>query len=289
VPASPAGAGPQVRPAIWGILNVTPDSFSDGGDFISPMQAFRHGRRLIAEGADVLDVGGESTRPGAQPVGRQEEIDRVCPVIEALRAEEDAVPISVDTRHAAVAAAALAAGAGIVNDVSAGGDPDMFAVVAASDARLVLMHMRGTPETMQDNPSYRDVVADVGAHLVARVAAAEAAGIPRSRLIADPGIGFGKTLAHNLALHRSLEALTATLPGIPWLLGSSRKSFLGTLTNQPDPRARLIGSLACAIRAAEADWSAVRVHDVAETREMLEVWAALRSPASAGTPRRSRT
>ncbi len=279
-----------MRPAIWGILNVTPDSFSDGGDFISPMQAFRHGQRLIAEGADVLDIGGESTRPGAQPVSRQEEIDRVCPVIEALQADEGDVPISVDTRHAAVAEAALSAGARIVNDVSAGADPDMFGVVArsavaGSGARLVLMHMRGTPETMQVDPTYADVVHDIGAHLLERVAAAESAGIARTRLIADPGIGFGKTLAHNLALHRALETLTDVLPDVPWLLGSSRKSFLGTLTERPEPRTRLIGSLACAIRAAEADWSAVRVHDVAQTRELLDVWAALRPRAATPTPR----
>ena len=264
------------RPAIWGILNVTPDSFSDGGDFVDPVKATAHARRLLDEGADVLDIGGESTRPGATPVARQEEIDRVCPVIEALRADDRDIPISVDTRHAAVAAAALAAGARIVNDVSAGQDADMFAVVAGSEAGLVLMHMRGTPETMQQDPSYEDVVQDIAAHLVARVSAAEAAGIPRARLIADPGIGFGKTLAHILALHHSLEALSALLPNVPWLLGSSRKAFLGTLTNRAEPRDRMAASLACAVRAAEAGWSAVRVHDVAETRDVLDVWAALR-------------
>ena len=278
LPTKVPGATPEAtgRPAIWGILNVTPDSFSDGGDFADLAAALAHATRLLGEGADVLDVGGESTRPGAQPVGHQEEIDRVCPVIETLKRARPEVQVSVDTRHAVVARAALASGARIVNDVSAGRDPEMFEVVAGSKARLVLMHMRGTPETMQQEPSYEDVVQDIGAHLVARVSAAEKAGIARNCLIADPGIGFGKTLAHNLALHRSLEALGAVLPDVPWLLGSSRKSFLGTLSGQPEPRARLAGSLACAVRAAEAGWSAVRVHDVAETRELLDVWSALR-------------
>jgi dihydropteroate synthase len=258
---------------IWGILNVTPDSFSDGGRFGAAAEAVAAGRALLSDGAHVLDIGGESTRPGAASVSREEEIARVRPVLAGLRAAGVDIPLSIDTRHAAVAAAALASGATIVNDVSAGADPDMFGVVAEHKAALVLMHMQGTPATMQAAPAYEDVVAEVRAHLLARAHAAEEAGIERERLWIDPGIGFGKTLAHNLALLANLESLVAT--GYPVLLGASRKSFLGTLSGRTEARERLAGSLACALRAQVAGVRAVRVHDVRETREALQVYAAI--------------
>jgi dihydropteroate synthase len=228
---------------------------------------------LVAQGADVLDVGGESTRPGADPVPPTAEQDRVVPVIEALAAETG-VPVSVDTRRASVARAALAAGATIVNDVSAADDPDMLGVVASAGAQLVLMHMRGEPRTMQAAPRYDDVVAEVADHLAGRVAAAEAAGIERRAILVDPGIGFGKTLEHNLALLRGLERIR--VPGTRVLLGASRKSFLGTITGRDVASERVAASLACAARALEAGVDAVRVHDVAETHDLLSVLARIR-------------
>ncbi|MFM8980779.1 MAG: dihydropteroate synthase [Planctomycetia bacterium] len=276
--ARPAQAQPPQaarRPALWGILNVTPDSFSDGGLWLDPARAVEQALRLVQEGADVLDVGGESTRPGAQEVPVEEEVRRTAPVIAALRAARVSVPISIDTRKAAVARAALEAGATIVNDVSAGlHDPAMLATAATAGAGLVLMHMQGQPATMQRAPEYGDVLAEVAAFLSARRAAALAAGVSRERLWVDPGIGFGKTLEHNLALLQGLERLEAVGPV---LLGASRKSFLGALTGRPAPE-RLLGSLACAARAAAAGVAAVRVHDVAATRELLDVLCRI-SPA----------
>jgi dihydropteroate synthase len=254
---------------IWGILNVTPDSFSDGGAWLDPGDAAAHGRRLAAEGADVVDVGGESTRPGAEPVAEARERERVVPVLRALRAACPGLRLSVDTRHAAVAAAALDAGAEIVNDVSAGADPDMFPVVARRGAELVLMHMRGKPRTMQEAPVYADVLAEVSATLRERVARAVEAGMEARKLWIDPGLGFGKTLEHNLTLLRGLASLVRLGP--PVLLGASRKSFLGTLTAEPEPRRRLAGSLACVVRAAEVGVAAVRVHDVRASRQILDV------------------
>lgn len=261
-------------PSIWGIVNVTPDSFSDGGRFADAEQAIAHGLLLAADGADVLDIGGESTRPGAEPVATEDEIARVVPVIQGLVAAGVEADISIDTRHAAVAAAALDAGATIVNDVSAGSDPDLFPLVAGRQAGLVLMHMQGRPATMQAAPHYDDVLADVAAHLVARRDAAADAGVPPERIWIDPGIGFGKTLEHNLTLLRNLEAFVRL--GTPVLLGASRKSFLGRLTDRPEPGERLAGSLACALRALEAGVRAVRVHDVRETREILDVFTRIR-------------
>ena len=262
-------------PAIWGILNVTPDSFSDGGRYASVASAVAHGLRLAAEGADVLDVGGESTRPGARDVPPREEIDRVVPVIRGLCDAGVAVPVSIDTQKGEVAEEALAAGAAWVNDVSAGvRDPGTLAAAARHGAGVVLMHMRGRPETMQDRPAYAgDVVDEVRAWLAERVRTALEAGVGAERVLVDPGIGFGKTLEHNLALLSRLEELVAD--GVPVLLGASRKSFLGRVTGREVPD-RLAGSLACVARAVEAGVDAVRVHDVAATRDVLRVLAEIR-------------
>jgi dihydropteroate synthase len=262
---------------VWGVLNVTPDSFHDGGRHLEPAAALARGLALAAEGADVVDVGGESTRPGADPVPEAEERARVLPVIEALLAHGLAVPVSIDTRRAAVAEAALDLGARIVNDVSAGRDPDMLPLVARRGAGVVLMHMRGEPKHMQQDPRYGDVLAEVLAHLEERVAAARAEGVPPERIWIDPGIGFGKTLAHNLALLAALPDLVAR--GHRVLLGASRKSFLGKLTGR-EAGERLAGSLACAAHAYRARIAAVRVHDVRETRDLFTVLSAIE-----GSPR----
>jgi dihydropteroate synthase len=257
-----------VRPAVMGIVNVTPDSFSDGGRFLDPDAAVAHGLALVAAGADVLDVGGESTRPGATPVAEHDERDRVLPVVARLAAEV-AVPISVDTRKAAVADAALAAGATVVNDVAAGDDPDMLAVVAAADAGLVLMHMQGDPRTMQDAPAYGDVVAEVGDFLVDRVARARAAGIADGALCVDPGFGFGKTAAHNLALLARLDELVGRVD-VPVLVGTSRKSFIGAVLGDA-PLARDDGTLAAVVWAVDRGARVVRVHDAAAARDALRL------------------
>jgi dihydropteroate synthase len=256
-----------------GILNVTPDSFSDGGLFFSPAQAISQGQRLAAAGADLLDIGGESTRPGAKPVSSEEECERVVPVIEAL-ARALPLPLSIDTSKAAVAEAALQAGACMVNDVTAlRGDARMAAVVAAAQADVVLMHMRGTPRTMQQRPRYRDVVSEVARFLRQAARQAVQAGIARERIWLDPGLGFGKTLAHNLQLMAELKRLTSL--GFPLVLGASRKSFLGQVMNAPDPGGRLAGSLACAATAFAQGVRMVRVHDVAETVQLVRVLSAI--------------
>jgi dihydropteroate synthase len=270
---------PADRPAVMGIVNVTPDSFSDGGRFLAPDAAVAHARALIDAGADILDIGGESTRPGARPVPEAEEIARVAVVIRTLRAGGVAVPISIDTRKAAVAEAAFAAGATILNDVSAlTWDPRLAAVAAAARVPVILMHAQGTPETMQDDPRYDDVVAEVRDYLAARVAAAVAAGIDPSRIVIDPGIGFGKTIAHNLALLRAIPRLAAL--GHPVLIGASRKRFIGVLGSTtgaplPDGAARMPGSVAVALFAARRGARILRVHDVAETVQALRLQAAL--------------
>ncbi|HEY2483310.1 MAG TPA: dihydropteroate synthase [Caulobacteraceae bacterium] len=257
-----------------GVINVTPDSFSDGGDLATPAAAAERAARLAAEGADWLDVGGESTRPGAAPVPESEELARVIPAIAAIRARCDA-PISVDTMKPAVARAALAAGAMMWNDVSAlSGDPGSLEVAAALKCDVVLMHMQGRPATMQDDPRYGDVVAEVGDFLAGRAAAALAAGIERGRIWLDPGLGFGKTVAHNLALLRGLDRIVSL--GFPVVVGASRKGMIRTL----DPTAgqagdRLGGSLAIALAAARAGVAMVRVHDVRETVQALTVEAAI--------------
>lgn len=257
------------RPAVMGIVNVTPDSFSDGGRFLDARSAIAHGAGLVAQGADLLDVGGESTRPGASPVGVDEELGRVLPVVEGLVSAGDvAVPLSIDTTKAAVAAPVLAAGAAIVNDVSAGrADPEMFGVVADAGAGIVLMHMQGDPRTMQQDPRYDDVVDDVSAFLVARLEAARAAGLPDDALCADPGIGFGKLAHHNLALLARLPELV-TRVGVPVLVGTSRKAFLGAIVaaasgrDAPPPAERDDATLATAVWALDRGASVVRVHDV---------------------------
>ena len=263
------------RPAVMGIVNVTPDSFSDGGRYVDAAVAIEHGLRLVAGGADVLDVGGESTRPGAEPVPAEEEIRRVVPVIAGL-ASRTTVPISVDTMKAPVAEAALVAGATIVNDVSAGlADPGMLGLVARAGAGYVVMHMRGTPRTMQDDPRYDDVVAEVTAFLQERVAAAEAAGISRDRLLADPGIGFGKTAEHNLQLLRRLDELVGALDPVGVLVGTSRKRFLGGKS----PADREEATLATVVWALDAGAAMVRVHDVVPSAAAVGL---LRRSASEG-------
>jgi dihydropteroate synthase len=262
------------RPRIMGILNVTPNSFSDGGRYFNAARALEHARRMIDDGADLVDIGGESTRPGAQPVDEAEELARVIPLVTALVAE--GVPVSVDTRKPAVMRAALAAGASMINDVCGLTAPGAIEAVAAADAGVCLMHMQGDPRTMQQAPSYADVVAEVRAFLVARAAACEAAGIARDRIVLDPGFGFGKTLAHNLALLTGLPALAAT--GYPVLAGLSRKASLGEITGRAVDE-RLAASLAAALAAVARGATLLRVHDVRETRDALAVWLAAEAAA----------
>ena len=253
------------RPSIMAILNVTPDSFSDGGRFLAPDAALARAEAMAA--ADILDIGGESTRPGAREVPAEEEAARVLPVIRALRGRT----ISVDTRKAEVARAALEAGAALVNDVSGlAFDSRMAATVAASGAAICLMHSTGTPETMQDDPRYADVVLDVYDALAARVEVAVAAGIPRDRIVIDPGIGFGKTAAHNLALLRHVAVFHGL--GVPILLGVSRKRFVGTIAAAPDAAARMPGTLAVTLAAVAQGVQMHRVHDVPEVAQGLALW-----------------
>jgi dihydropteroate synthase len=263
------------RPVVMGVLNVTPDSFSDGGRFVSVATAVEQGVRMAAEGAALIDVGGESTRPGAAAVGTAEELRRVIPVIERLRAAT-AVIISVDTSKAEVMRAASAAGAGLINDVRALREPGAQEAAVASGCAVCLVHMQGEPRTMQVAPSYADVVAEVRAFLAARVAASLAAGLAAERLAVDPGFGFGKTLEHNLTLLRRLGELAAD--GLPVLVGLSRKSMLGTLTGRAAGE-RVYGSVALAVIAALAGARIVRAHDVAATVEALKVAAAVQGGA----------
>ena len=252
---------------LMGIVNVTPDSFSDGGLYAEPEAAIAHGRRLLAEGADILDVGGESTAPGATAVPVEEELRRVEPVVAALAA--GGVAVSIDTTKAAVAAAALDAGAAIVNDVTAlRGDPEMAPLCAERGATVVLMHMLGTPRTMQEDPRYREVVADLRAFFEERLAAASAAGIDEERIWLDPGIGFGKTDRHNAALLSRLGELAEL--GRPLVVGTSRKSFIGRIDGSP-PGERLGGTIASSLLAAANGAAVLRVHDVAELRQALRV------------------
>lgn len=270
------------RPQVMGIVNVTPDSFSDGGRLATVEAAVAHGLRLVAQGADSLDIGGESTRPGAAPVNAAEELARVLPVITGLRAHW-AGPISIDTMKPEVARAAVAAGATIWNDVTAlGGAPDSAAVAAELGCTVVLMHMRGEPRTMQADPRYDDVLAEVTGWLTDRAAAAMAAGVARERIWLDPGLGFGKTAAHNLALTAGLDRLVAT--GFPVLYGASRKRTIQAIDpSATDTGDRLGGSLALALAAAQRGAAVIRVHDVRETVQALTVQAAVR----AGLPDRS--
>jgi dihydropteroate synthase len=264
--------GPNAGFVVMGIVNVTPDSFSDGGRFLDADRAVAHGLALAREGAGILDIGGESTRPGAQPVSAAEELRRVIPVIGGLRAADATLTISVDTSKASVAAAALDAGAEIVNDVTAlRGDPEMAGLIAARGARCVLTHMRGEPRTMQDDPRYEDVVAEVAAFLSQRLRMAVDHDIDAERVWLDPGIGFGKTVAHNLELLRRLRELTAL--GRPLVLGASRKSFLGGLTGR-DHGDRGAATIAANVVGFQGGARIFRVHDVAWTRDALRVVAA---------------
>jgi dihydropteroate synthase len=260
------------RPLVMGVVNVTPDSFSDGGDYIDPNAAIAHGLAQVEEGADILDIGGESTRPGATPVGIDEELARVIPVIEGLRGA--GVPLSVDTRNGAIMQAALAAGAAIINDVSAlSHDADSMKIAAQTDAPIILMHAKGTPQHMQDAPHYEDVTAEVFDYLSSRIDACVEAGIARERLIVDPGIGFGKTLAHNVSLLGELGRFHQL--GCPILLGASRKRFIGELTGTPDPKDRISGSVAAALAAVAQGVHILRVHDVGPTKQAIDVWQAI--------------
>jgi dihydropteroate synthase len=266
------------RCLVMGVLNVTPDSFSDVGRYLDHGAAIAHGRALVAEGADLLDVGGESSRPGATYVDERTELDRVGPVIEALAPAID-VPISIDTRKSGVARAALAAGAAIVNDVSAGrDDPDILGVAADAKAPVVLMHMRGTPATMQDDPRYTDVVAEVADFLAERCAAAEAAGVPRDALVVDPGIGFGKRDEHNYALLADLARFTRL--GHPVLVGASRKGFIGRALGLPALE-RMEGTAATVVWVVERGARIVRVHDVRHMVRTVRMTEALMRGAPA--------
>jgi dihydropteroate synthase len=258
------------RPAVVGVVNVTPDSFSDGGRFLDAGQATAHARRLIDEGADIVDVGGESTRPGSSPVSLDEERYRVLPVLEAL-ADCD-VPVSIDTQKPQLMREAIAAGASMVNDINAFLEAGALAAVAGSDAAVCFMHKRGDPRTMQENPRYDDVVSEVRAFLAQRLAAAERAGIVRERIVIDPGFGFGKTFEHNVALLHGFSDLAQL--GVPVLAGLSRKSMLGRITGR-DAGERIFASVAAALVAVRKGASIVRVHDVAATRDALAVWTTL--------------
>jgi len=265
------------RPLVMGIVNVTPDSFSDGGRFLDPPAAIAAARRLVAEGADIVDLGAESTRPGAGAITEDEEWDRIRPVLEALADLE--CPVSVDTRHPSVMARAIRAGASIINDIEGFRGEAARAVVAGSDAGVVVMHMKGEPRSMQDAPHYDDVVAEVRDFLVAQRDRLHHVGIGDERICLDPGFGFGKTLAHNLELLARLEALDVT--GCPLLVGLSRKSMIGALTGLPVGE-RLGGSIAAALAAVDRGARIVRVHDVAQTVAALAVWRAVQGQTAKG-------
>lgn len=260
------------HPLVMGILNVTPDSFSDGGQHDDAARAVAHGLKLLADGADMLDIGGESTRPGADPVPAQTELARVLPVIEGLR-RETAIPISIDTMKPDVARAAMAAGANVWNDVNALRAPGAVEMAAELRCPVILMHMLGEPRTMQDAPVYDDVVAEVTAFLLARAQAAIAAGVSRNTIVLDPGIGFGKTAAHNIELLRATDQLASH--GFPVLIGASRKRFIAAFDRHDDDGNRLGGSIYAALHAAAKGAAIVRVHDVRETVQALALRAAL--------------
>lgn len=261
---------PLERPLVMGVVNVTPDSFSDGGRHDTVDAAIAHARQLIAEGTDLIDIGGESTRPGAVPVAPDEEIARVVPVLDALR--DCGVPLSVDTRHPSTMRAAIEHGADMINDIASLRAPGAIDAVRNSHCAVCLMHMQGEPATMQQAPAYDEVVSEVGHFLDARVAALRVSGVARERIVVDPGIGFGKTLRHNLLLLGALDELAAG--GQPVLVGVSRKSMLGELTGRPAGE-RLAGSLAAMLAAVARGAAIVRVHDVAESRDALRVWMAI--------------
>ena len=253
-----------------GVVNITPDSFSDGGAFFAPKAAIAQAGRLVDEGAAIRDIGAESSRPGAQPVSEAEEIARLLPVLRAIR--DLPVPVSVDTRRVEVMRVALAEGASMINDIEALAAPGAAEAVAASDCGVCLMHKKGEPATMQEDPHYDDVVGEVTAFLAGRLAAAQAAGIDRGRIVVDPGFGFGKTAAHNLELLRNLGRVAAL--GVPVLAGLSRKSTLGRITGRPAGE-RMVASVTAALLAAQRGATILRVHDVGATRDALAVWRAV--------------
>jgi dihydropteroate synthase len=261
------------RPKVMGILNVTPDSFSDGGDFISPESALAHAEQMLWDGAEIIDIGGESTRPGARAVSEQEELDRVIPIIEAIK-QRLSVIVSIDTNKPAVMREAVAAGAGLINDVMALQAPGAIEIAKQMGVPVCLMHMQGEPRTMQQNPEYADVVADISSFFQQRIDACVAGGIPKEHLLLDPGFGFGKTLEHNLTLLRSLEKFQPL--GMPLLVGISRKSMIGAVLDDAPVDDRLYGSLAAAVLAVEKGASIVRVHDVLPTVDALKLLDAVR-------------
>lgn len=270
-PRLPIAGVSMAQPRLMGIVNVTPDSFSDGGDFETTNNAVAHAFKLVADGADFIDIGGESTRPGSMDVEETEELRRVSPVLKQLDSLD--APISIDTRKAAVMAAAVGCGANIINDVSAlSHDPRAAITAKHAECPVILMHAQGDPRTMQDAPQYEDVVLEVYDYLEARAQAAEQAGIFRERLVIDPGIGFGKTLEHNIALLANLTLFQSM--GFPVLLGASRKRMIGTITGTTAPKERVAGSIGAALAAVSQGVQIVRVHDVAETRQALDVWLA---------------
>jgi dihydropteroate synthase len=261
------------HPLVMGIVNITPDSFSDGGSFFDSSRAISHALKLVGEGAAILDIGGESTRPGAAEVSVQEELDRVIPVIEALAAEV-AVPLSIDTSKPEVMTEALRKGAGLLNDVRALQEPGALEVAAESDVPVCLMHMQGEPRMMQDDPYYEDVIADIEAFFRQRIAACERAGIKREHILLDPGFGFGKTLEHNISLLAGLEKFQAL--GCPLLVGMSRKRMIGTLLGDVPTDQRVYGSVSAAVIAAMKGAAIIRVHDVRPTVEALKIVAAIK-------------
>jgi len=263
-------------PVLMGVLNVTPDSFSDGGEFLGAEPAVLHAEKMFDEGAQVIDVGGESTRPGSDPVSPEEELRRVLPVIQGiLSACPDSI-VSIDTYRSSIAEAALDAGARAVNDVTALGDPRMAGLMAERGCPIILMHMLGEPKSMQQHPRYKDVVREVRDFLAERAQQAIRAGVEVENIILDPGIGFGKTLEHNLKLLKRLDSLVEL--GFPVLVGVSRKSFLGKITGSEDPKSRLFGTVAANVLAYERGASVFRVHDVRANKEALAVAAAIRRP-----------
>lgn len=261
------------KPLLLGVVNTTPDSFSDGGQYLSPERAVAHGLELLGQGADGLDVGGESTRPGAVPVPASVELSRVVPVVAALASRAPGRLLSIDTSKAVVAKAALDAGATLVNDVTALADPGMGPLCAERGAQVVLMHMRGTPATMQQHPAYTDVVAEVTEWLAKRVAVALDCGILPEQIVLDPGLGFGKSYADNAKLMAAIPKLSAL--GYPVLIGASRKAFIGALTGVKTPADRVYGSIGAAVAAALRGARYLRVHDVAATRQALDVMEAI--------------
>jgi len=267
--------GEAARPLVMGVLNVTPDSFSDGGLFDAHDRAIAHARQMLADGADMIDIGGESTRPGAPPLSVEEELSRVLPVLDALR--DCGKPLSVDTRRAVVMREVLNAGADMINDISGFRDADSLAAVSDSTCAICIMHMQGDPQSMQLSPQYQDVAAEVSEFLLDQLNAAIAAGIDQDRVCIDPGYGFGKTAEHNLTLFHHQSLLQQSI-GVPLLAGLSRKSTIGLITGR-SVQERLAGSLAAAVVAAERGARIIRVHDVAETVDALKVWQAARSGA----------